>query len=270
MPLPVLIPIALSAISVGANIAQGVQARKQVRAAERAADDALASAKRKLAVDRFEGLQIPMEAYEMAQQAGVAQQKQALTALQEAGPRGLASGVGRVSAAGLQAAEQQRQQMAQDMFALEKLQAEEEAKRDKALASVDFGVVEGAQAAALAAEQQAAAAFSGALQTAAGAGMDLYEASSLYGTDFTGAQVKKALDKGIITQNQVGDYTKYIESISRPELRGMSEAQLAEGFKLALNPYGYDPATGRGMSLGTPKQMSVDSVGDFGYEFLGE
>lgn len=270
MAIPVIIPLALSAISTGASVIQGIEARKNVRAAERAADDALAAAKRRTAIDRFEALKVPVEAYQFAADIQTQQGKQNLMALQEAGPRALAAGVGKITAAGIQGTEQARQGLQADLFGLQKLQATEAAKRDAALASIDLKTVEGAGLASMAAEQQAAAAFGGAFKTLAGAGMDLYEASSLYGTDFTGAQVKKALDKGIITQNQVGDYTKYIESISRPELRGMSEAQLAEGFKLALNPYGYDPATGRGMSLGTPKQMSVDSVGDFGYEFLGE
>jgi hypothetical protein len=270
MAIPAIIPLTLSAISTGASVIQGIEARKQVRAAERAADDALAAAKRKIAIDRFEALKVPTEAYQFAADIQTQQGKQNLMALQEAGPRALAAGVGKVTAAGIQGTEQARQGLQADLFGLEKLQATEAAKRDTALSAIDLGEVKGAALASMAAEEQAAAAFGGAFQTAAGAGLDVYKASDLYGTDFAGRQVKNALDKGLIAPDQVGDYTKYIESISRADLRGMSESQLTEGFESFLNPYGYDPATGGGMSLGTPKQMSVDSVDAFGYEFLGQ
>jgi len=281
-----ILGIGLSAISVGANIIQGIEARKAQRSAERAAEDALAAAKRKLSVDRFEGLQIPMEAYEMAQQAGVAQQKQALTALQESGPRGLASGVGRVSAAGLQAAEQQRQQIAQDMFELEKLQAQEAAKRDVVLSDLNLSEATGAQTAALAAEQQAAAAFTGAAQTAAKAGMDIYKTSALYGTDFAGRQAKAALDKGLITQEQVADYVGFVSAFPRGSFKNLSQEQAIQGFqdylstaeanKLSYTPssQSLSPNATSGLTY-TPTatlpeipNMVPDQFGGFGFETL--
>lgn len=231
MPLPVIIPIALSAVSTGANIIQGVEARKRGRAAERAADDALAAAKRRTAIDRFEALKVPTEAYQFAADIRTQQGKQNLMALQEAGPRALAAGVGKVTAAGIQGIEQDRQALQADLFGLEKLQAAEAAKRDTALASIDLKTVEGAGLASLAAEQQAAAAFGGALQTAAKAGMDLYEASNLYGTDFAGRQTKDALDKGLINQTQVDDYKKYVNFLNKSDFRGLSDEERIAGFE---------------------------------------
>jgi hypothetical protein len=231
MAIPLIIPIALSGISTGASIFQGIEARKDIRAANRAADDALAAAKRKLSIDRFAGLQIPMEAYQMAEDAQVRQQQQALTALTEAGPRALAAGIGKVDLTGLEATEQRRQKMAQDMFELDKLKATEATKRDVALSSLDLGVVQGAQNAALSAEQQAAAAFTGAAQTVAGAGMDLYKTSALYGTDFAGRQARTALDSGLITQEQVSDYKNFVNAVPSSAFRNFNEEQIMSGFK---------------------------------------
>lgn len=288
MAIPVIIPLALSAISTGANIIQGIEARKDIRAANRAADDALAAAKRKLSIDRFAGLQIPMEAYQMAEDAQVRQQQQALTALTEAGPRALAAGIGKVDLTGLEATEQRRQKMAQDMFELDKLKATEEAKRDVALSSLDLGVVQGAQNAALAAEQQAAAAFTGAAQTVAGAGMDLYKASDLYGTDFAGRQAKAALDKGLITPEQVADYTGFVGAFPRGSFRNLSEEQALKGFqdylsKAEANKVSYTPSLESlspnavsGLTY-TPTTTTLTEVPNmvpeqfgFGFEYLGE
>lgn len=226
-----LIPLALSAISTGFSIAQGIEARKNARSAERAADDALAAAKRRIEIDRFEALKVPTEAYQFAADIETQQGKQNLMALQEAGPRALAAGVGKLTAAGIQGTEQARQALQADLFGLQKLQATEAAKRDAALASIDLKTVEGAGLASMAEEQQAAAAFGGAAQTAAGAGMDLYKASSLYGTDFAGRQVKDALDKGLIDPTQVDDYTRYVNAIPKGDFRRLSQDQVLSGFQ---------------------------------------
>ena len=130
MAIPVIIPLALSAISTGANIIQGIEARKDIRAANRAADDALAAAKRRTAIDRFEALKVPVEAYQFAADIRTQLGKQNLMALQEAGPRALAAGVGKITAAGIQGIEADRQALQADLSGLEKLQATEAAKRD--------------------------------------------------------------------------------------------------------------------------------------------
>ena len=230
MAIPVIIPLALSAISTGANIIQGIEARKDIRAANRAADDALAAAKRRTAIDRFEALKVPVEAYQFAADIKTQQGKQNLMALQEAGPRALAAGVGKITAAGIQGIEADRQALQADLFGLEKLQATEAAKRDTALSSIDLKTVEGAGLASLAAEQQAAAAFTGAAQTAAKAGMDVYQASQLYGTDFAGRQTKDALDKGLIEPGQVDKYREYVKFLDRSTFTGLSDEERMTGF----------------------------------------
>ena len=231
MAIPVIIPLALSAISTGANIIQGIETRKKVRAGERAADDALAAAKRKIAIDRFEALKVPTEAYQFAADIQTQQEKQNLMALQEAGPRALAAGVGKVTAAGIQGTEQARQALQADLFGLQKLQATEAAKRDIALSAIDLEEVKGAQMASMAAEEQAAAAFGGAFKTLAGAGMDIYKASDLYGADFAARQTRRALDKGLIQTDQVEDYTRYVNAIPQKDFSRLSQEQILSGFQ---------------------------------------
>ena len=240
----------LGAAAIGMQVNQGIQQRNAMRAAQRSADDAMAQARRELSTNRLEGVQIPMEAYQLAQQANVAQQQQALQGLQESDPRALAGGVGKVVAASGATIEDTRQQQAKDIFDYEKMVADQQTTIDQGLGEISLAGVEGAQLAASASEQMAAAAFSGAAQTAAGTARSIYEQSDLYGTNFADGQVKSALDKGLITQGQRVEYADYINSMNKKDFRRMDDKQRIEGFQQVINPYGYDPVTGLGMSLG--------------------
>ncbi len=262
MGISAIIPLALSGISVGSNIIQGVEARKKGRAAERAADDALAAAKRRTGIDRFEGLQIPTEAYELAQEGRVQSQQQNLMALQEAGPRALAAGVGKITAAGIQGGEKDRISMSRDLYDLSKLQAVEAAKRDTALASIDLKTVEGAGFASMAAEQQAAAAFGGAAQTAAKAGMDVYKASELYGADFSSSQAKDALDKGLITQDQVSSYKKYVDFLEKSDFRRLNDQERIAGFEEFYKTNQLDPIELMAPYIDQPTDVPVEQIYD--------
>ena len=244
-----VIPLILSGISTVSSVTQGIEARKQIRAGERAADDALAAAKRKTAIDRFEALKVPTEGYQFAADIQTQQGKQNLMALQESGPRALAASVGKVTAAGIQGTEQGRQALQADLFGLQKLQAAEAAKRDAALASIDLKTVEGAGLASMAAEQRAAAAFTGGLQTLAKAGMDIYKASDLYGKDIYARELTRALDTGEVGVEDRSKYLDYIKGLGEDQFKNLSEEDLIKGFynQSTNNPiaeYGayYDPA----------------------------
>jgi hypothetical protein len=249
MPIPILIPLVLSAISTGFSVSQGIEARKRGRAAERAADDALAAAKRRTAIDRFEGLKVPTEAYQFAADIQTQQQQQSLMALQEAGPRALAAGVGKITAAGIQGTEEGRQALAADLFGLKELQATEAAKRDASLASIDLQTVEGAGLASMASEQQAAAAFGGGLQTLANTGMDIYKASALYGKDIYATEVARALDAGDIPVTDRDKYLEYVKGLGDVQVKRLSGTDITKGFygintDQPIAQYGsmYDPA----------------------------
>ena len=169
----------------------------------------MAQARRELSTNRLEGVQIPMESYQLAQQANVAQQQQALQGLQESDPRALAGGIGKVVAASGATIEDTRQQQAKDIFDYEKMVADQQTVIDQGLGEITLAGVEGAQNAAAASEQMAAAAFSGAAQTAAGTAQSIYEQSDLYKTNFADRLGKEALNSGLIKQNQAGAYGKW-------------------------------------------------------------
>ena len=221
----------LGAAAIGMQVNQGIQQRNAMRAAQRAADDSMAQARRELSTNRLEGVQIPMEAYQLAQQANVAQQQQALQGLQESDPRALAGGIGKVVAASGATIEDTRQQQAKDIFDYEKMVADQQTTIDQGLGEISLAGVEGAQLAASASEQMAAAAFSGAATTAAGTAQSIYEQSDLYKTNFADGQVKAALSSGMITQAQTGDYRRYVDLIPKSDFKGFNDQQIASGFQ---------------------------------------
>ena len=102
--------------------------------------------------------------------------------------------------------EDTRQQQAKDIFDYEKMVADQQTVIDQGLGEITLAGVEGAQNAAAASEQMAAAAFSGAAQTAAGTAQSIYEQSDLYKTSAADRLAKEALNSGLIKQNQAGAY----------------------------------------------------------------
>ena len=175
-----LISAGVSAAAGGASIAQGAKTKREQRRAEAAAEKAMNEAKEKAKIDFMEGLQIPTEAYDRAFKSTVAQQQQAITALQESDPRALAAGVGKVQAAGVEASAKTREAMAEDLYKNEllKVQAQEKVKQD--LMDLDLGEARGAQIAASQAGQQAAQSFTQSIQGLTQAGLTLYQGSDLY------------------------------------------------------------------------------------------
>jgi len=186
--------VGLQVLGMGLDIAQSIDAKKKQRDADRAAAESLAQAKSKIEVNRMEGLQVPLDAYEQAGREITAQHMQSLEGLREADARTLAAGVGKSSAAGAMATEKKRQQMADAIYARDKMVADEQATIDRALATINLQEAEGAQMAAAQREQMSAQALSGALTGLGGAAQTFYEGQSLYGN-----QANR-------TANQLGKY----------------------------------------------------------------
>lgn len=175
------IGLGLQALGAGASIIQGIRARREQREAEAQAERALESAKRTLAVNRMEGLQVPLEAYELAERGLTAQQMQSTQALAEADARSLAAGVGRSQLVAQQGQEEMRQQMAQDIFSRDKMIAQEQSDIDRSLAAISLQEAEGAQRAAAQREQMAQQGFTGAVSGLSSGLQTFYENTQLYG-----------------------------------------------------------------------------------------
>jgi len=170
----------LQVLGAGFQIAQAIDARKKQRDAERAAQVSISQAKSKLAVNRFEGVQLPLEAYKAAMREATANQKQFLEGLREGGARTLAAGVGKQQAASDVATERIRRQMEQDITKRETDIAKEQSRIDTTLASLDLEAAAGAQEAAAQREEQFARGLSGGIAGLGSAAQTLYGSSDLY------------------------------------------------------------------------------------------
>lgn len=189
------IAIGLQALGMGADIIGGIRARKIQREADRQAQEALDQAKQRIEVNRLEGLQVPLDAYEQAMRENTAQQMQALQGLREADPRALAAGVGRLTAAGASATETDRQRMQADIYKRDQAIALEEANIDRMLANISLQEAAGAQQAAADMEQMAAQQFSGAIKGAGNIASSIYGMSDLYGSRKTELDAARALQE---------------------------------------------------------------------------
>ena len=175
--------IFLEAFGAAADIAQAIRQRKLERDRTNAASAAVAQAKKALEVNRMEGLQVPLSAYEMQMTGITQQQKQGVQALIEADSRTTAAGIGKITgAAGLQN-ERVRQGMEQALFERDKLIAQEQAKIDAALATINLEEAAGAQQAAAEAAEASALAATGAVEGLGSAGLKYFQGQDLFGRE---------------------------------------------------------------------------------------
>jgi hypothetical protein len=175
--------IVLEAFGAAADIAQAIRQRKLERDRMNAASAAVAQAKKALEVNRMEGLQVPLSAYEMQMTGITQQQKQGVQALIEADSRTTAAGIGKITgAAGLQN-EKVRQGMEQALFERDKLIAQEQAKIDAALATINLEEAAGAQQAAAEAAEASALAATGAVEGLGSAGLKYFQGQDLFGRE---------------------------------------------------------------------------------------
>ena len=147
--------LALSAIGTGASFAQAGASRRQQRDAESKAEAMMRQARKRLDINYMEQLSIKKEPYELQREALLQQGATALAAAQEGSQRGVAATAGRLQQAQTQAQGQVRTQMGQELQAIEKAVAEEDARLRDLNVQLDLGEIQGAQAAAADAEARA-------------------------------------------------------------------------------------------------------------------
>ena len=144
--------MAVSLAQTGMGLVQASQQAANEREAQRVAEIATKMQIQQQEQNFFEAMQVPTEAYDRALREGTAQQAQALASLQEGDPRQLLGGVGKVQAAAGDYNAQNRDAMAQQMFELSKIQAQEKMLGADDLAKIYENRTIGAQKAAGAAE----------------------------------------------------------------------------------------------------------------------
>jgi len=152
--------ITSAVVGIGGGIASSIQgfvgAAKQKRAAQAAEKEAkkfIADARRRAGQQVYEALSIPMEAYTQEYEAQLQSDMQALQSLQEADSRALAGAVGKVGAQQTQEAAATRAAMADELFNLEKLKADEDEAVKQQLIALDTAEAQMADQRAYEAEQ---------------------------------------------------------------------------------------------------------------------
>jgi len=137
-----ILALSSTVIGGGINLIQAQEARQFQEKSDKAAKRLLNDAKTKVQKDYYEGLKIPMEAYEQAELATLQQQQQNIQALQQADSRTLASGIGRVGMLANQQTEQIRAAKAKEMFDLEKMKAENKDDMNQQLIQMDVAAAQ--------------------------------------------------------------------------------------------------------------------------------
>ena len=158
-----------AAANIGMSLVEASKQKELQRAADRQAEKSAAEQERLLSQNFFEGLQVPMQAYDREFRETTAQQQQAMSALQEGDPRLLLGGVGKVQAVAADQEAKTRDALGQDLFNIGKLQAQEAGQTADQLAMMEGQRLAGAQEASAAAQMTKLQ----AQQNAIGAGGDL-------------------------------------------------------------------------------------------------
>lgn len=223
--------VGMDVVSLGMSLSQAGEQAGAMREAQRQAEIATKMQIQQQEQNFFEAMQVPTEAYDRALREGTAQQSQALMSLQEGDPRQLLGGVGKVQAAANDYNAQNRDAMAQQMFELQKLQAQEKMLNADDLAKIYQERTKGAQLAAAAAEN----AKFGLINNAFRAGKN-----ALLGAD----KMRKEYSKGSNTGGQGGQG-------SMPSYYAGNEP-----FGISMTPGGQSPST-QGSSMFGPQQQSI-------------
>jgi hypothetical protein len=219
------IGLGMQVVGAGFNIARAIQQRREQRDAEKTAQEALNQAKSRLEVNRMEGVQVPLDAYEQAMRETTAQQMQSLEGLREADARTLAAGVGRLGAGAADITEKNRQMMEQSILERDKAIATEQSYIDKNLASLSLQESIGASQAAADAQassamnlQQGIMGVGNAFNTLAKS-QDLYKrqkttpASSIFGTqaqsNLSSEQINRIVPVNMFGSQAQGQYSPF-------------------------------------------------------------
>jgi hypothetical protein len=174
---------ASSAIGAGMSFAQASRNRKLQLEAEAAAEKALSDAKRELEVNYYDQLSLPTQAYELERDAIMASAAQAIEAGRESERGGVAT-AGRIQMAAQDAQRKTAADVAEQLMALDKLSATEDARLADERKKILALEAEGAQAAAASAQGMAAQSMQsgfGALTQGLGSALGREDFFALYG-----------------------------------------------------------------------------------------
>tara|TARA_R110000803_G_scaffold95241_1_gene163044 strand:- start:5205 stop:6131 length:927 start_codon:yes stop_codon:yes gene_type:complete len=134
-----VIGIVVAGASMTASLTAKAKAKRKEEEALAKSDELMDDARKKAEINYMEGLSVPLDAYGEEYKQNLQSQKQIIDSLAEGDSRNIAAGVGRVAAAGLEANEETRIGMGEELFALDKLQAKERSRINQDLKDMDVG-----------------------------------------------------------------------------------------------------------------------------------
>ena len=162
--------------SFGMGLGNAAKARNAQAKAERESKLLMEDAERKAEKNFYEGLNVPLDAFNAQFEQQLQQQQQGLQALQEGDARAVASGVGRVGALAGQQGEQTRIAMGEALYANDKMKADSKERVNQNLIDINVGGAADASARARdqrKLEQAGMQTAVGGLQSVVGAGKDI-------------------------------------------------------------------------------------------------
>lgn len=159
-----VVGIGTSLVSTGMSFSNAAKQKRAAEEADAAAKKAMADAKSKASKDFYEGLNVPLDAYEAEFENNLAVAQQNTEALQEGDARALAAGVGRVGAQAGANAEQTRIAMGEQISDLQETKAQSKDAVNQQLLQMDVAAAKEANQRKNAAEQARAASIQQGIQ----------------------------------------------------------------------------------------------------------
>ena len=125
--------------SVGIGLGNAGKARRAAAKAERESKQLMKEAERKAEANFYEGLNVPLDAFNKQFEEQLQQQQQSLQALQEGDARSVASGVGRVGALAANQGEKTRIAMGEALYQNDKMKADSKQNVNQQLIDINVG-----------------------------------------------------------------------------------------------------------------------------------
>ena len=222
---------ASSAIGAGMSFAQASRNRKLQLEAEAAAEQALSDAKKKLEVNYYDQLSVPMKAYELERDAIMATAAQAIEAGRESERGGVAT-AGRIQMAAQDAQQKQAADIEQQLMDLEKLSATEDSRLAGKMSEILLAESTGAQQAAADYQNMAAQSMQagfGAITQGLGTALGREDFFALYGkANRDGGQPMASLSAAPI--GQIGSPNTSSLQRPAPSMQGLMPAPYIDPF----------------------------------------
>jgi hypothetical protein len=242
--------IVSSGLGAVMSFKQASEQKRNQMEAQRAAEIAMAEAKRQLEVNYYDKLAVNKEPYELQREAALVQGAQAIQGAQEQ-ERGIGATAGRVQMAQNEMQAGIRSSMGQEMSDLDKLKAQEDSRLRDIGVQINLDEVAGQQQMAADAQAAAAAATAQGWQGVQGVAQNIYGSAPLYSgkggnTNIAAPQAPSA-EAMARTKQQLKLSPDQMPQIQKPQM-------------VSTNPFEYSNAT----KFGSPIKMPLWSQ-DYNY-----